>query len=342
VSAPATILVTGGTGFLGKHVLKALAAAGRAGEVRALVRQRARSIERLGIAQVDGDVTDEASLAAAIRGVTHVLHLAGMVSRHGKDVSTMMRVHVDGTRRVFDAARAQGVARVVLASSSGTIAVSTDAETVTNESAPFAYEVVKGWPYYLSKIYQEQLALRYVAEHQLPIVILNPSLLLGPGDSRGSSTEDVRKFLQKKIPIVPDGGVNFVDVRDAAAAFVAALERGRVGERYLLGGPNWTMETFFGRLSRLAKVPAPRLKVPAKWAEWGATLLQEFADWRGTVASVDPISVEMAQHFWYCDSSKAERELGFLARDPQETLLDTIRYVRKHFLAEPETTFEIA
>jgi dihydroflavonol-4-reductase len=336
------ILVTGGTGFLGKHVLRALSAAGNAENVRALVRQPARSLERLGVSQVLGDVNDPESVRAAMKGVQVVLHMAGLVSRDAKDVTRMMRVHVDGTRHVLDAARDAGVERVLLASSSGTIAVSEDEGTIATESSPFAYEVVKGWPYYLSKIYQEQLALKYVAQDKLPVVILNPSLLLGPGDSRGSSTEDVRKFLQKKIPIVPEGGVNFVDVRDAAAAFVAAMKSGRVGERYLLGGPNWTMETFFGRLSRLAKVPAPRLKLPAPWARWGATLAQEWADWRGTPATVDRISVEMAQHYWYCDSSKAERELGFTQRDPQETLIDTIRYVRKHFLSEPESTYDIA
>jgi dihydroflavonol-4-reductase len=288
-------------------------------------------------------VLDAESVLRAAAGTKIVLHLAGMVSRDKKDETRMMRVHVDGTRHVFDAARAAGAERVVLASSSGTIAVSEDADTVATEDSPFAYELVKGWPYYLSKIYQEQLALKYAGHMGLPVVILNPSLLLGPGDSRGSSTEDVRRFLQKKIPVVPDGGVNFVDVRDAAAAFVAAMTRGRVGERYLLGGPNWDMKTFFGRLSRLAKVPAPRLEIPAAWARWGATLVEEWSAWRGTATSLDRQSVEMGQHFWYVDSSKAERELGFESRDPQETLLDTIRYLRKHFLNEPEKSdYEIA
>jgi dihydroflavonol-4-reductase len=335
------VLVTGGTGFLVKAVLRALIASGRGGDVRALVRAETRSLAKLGVEQVLGDVLDAQSVFRATAGVDTVYHLAGLVSRDKKDETRMMRVHVDGTRHVFDAARAAGVKKVLLASSSGTIAVSKDADVVASEDAPFAYELVKGWPYYLSKIYQEQLALKYVADG-LPVVILNPSLLLGPGDSRGSSTEDVRRFLQRKIPVVPDGGVNFVDVRDAAAAFVAASERGRVGERYLLGGPNWDMKTFFGRLSRLAKVSAPRLELPASWARWGATLVEEWASWRGTVASIDRQSVEMGQHFWYVDSSKAERELGFSARDPQETLLDTIRYLRKHFLNEPEkSSYEI-
>jgi dihydroflavonol-4-reductase len=329
-----TILVTGGTGFLGLHVLRALAAAGKAAETRALVRRESRSIGKLGVEQAIGDVLDPVSLHRALAGVRHVFHLAGQVSRDPKDQTRMMRVHVDGTRNLFDAARVAGVERIVLASSSGTIGVSESPDIIATERSPFAIETVKGWPYYMSKIFQERLAMQAHAEYGAPVIILSPSLLLGPGDSRGSSTEDVRRFLQKKIPIVPDGGVNFVDVRDTATAFVAAMTRGKVGERYLLGGPNWDMKTFFGRLERLSKVPAPRMKMPNKLARWGATLMEEWADWRGTESSIDRTSVEMGQHYWYIDSSKAERELGFVQRDPQETLLDTIRYVRRHFLGE--------
>lgn len=324
----ATTLVTGGTGFLGRHLIKQLPAGG----VRALVRRESRSLAKLGVEQVIGDVEDAASLARALAGMRHVYHMAGLVSRDPKDATRLMRVHVDGTRNLLAAAKATGVERVVLASSSGTTAVSTDADFIADERAPFAIDVVKGWPYYLSKIYQERLALDFFARQGLPIVILSPSLLLGPGDQRGSSTEDVRRFLQKKIPIVPPGGLNFVDARDAAAAFVTAMERGKPGERYLLGGPNWTFETFFGRLSRLAKVAAPRFKLRPSWARFGASVIEQLSEWRGVAAPVDRVSVEMSEHFWYVDSGKAERELGFQARDPQATLMDTIRYLRKHFL----------
>lgn len=331
-------LVTGGTGFLGRHLVERLAP-----DVRVLVRQESRSLAKLGVEQAIGDVEDEASVRAAMRGVRRLYHLAGFVSRDPRDATRLMRVHVDGTRHVLQAAFDAGVERIVLASSSGTIAVSKDPEAVADERAPFAIEVVKGWPYYLSKIYQEQIALRWVAEKKLPIVILNPSLLLGPGDQRGSSTEDVRRFLERKIPFLPEGGVNFVDVRDAAAAFVAAMEQGRQGERYLLGGPNWTCETFFGRLSRLAKVPAPRFRLPSRWARVGASLVEQLSEWRGVAAPVDRISVEMSEHYWYLDASKARRELGFEARDPQETLIDTIRYLRRHFMADaPGAEYSIA
>jgi len=325
------VLVTGASGFLGRHVTRALLGAGH--EVRALVRRLSPRLR--GATQVEGDLDDGASLARALEGIEQVQHLAGLVSRDPKDASRMMRVHVDGTRRLLEGARSAGVRRVVLASSSGTIGVSKDPDFVANEGTPWAIGVVKGWPYYLSKIYQEQVALGF-AEAGQEVVILNPTLLLGPGDDRLSSTDDVRRFLQRKIPVVPEGGVSFVDVRDVASVFVTAMEKGRSGQRYLLGGPNWTFATFFGRLERLSKVPGPRLKLPERWQRVGATLLEELASWRGIQPSLDRISVEMAQHFWYIDSSRAREELGFEARDPQETLADTVRYLRKHFLSEEE------
>jgi len=322
------ILVTGATGFLGRHVVAALQERGLA--VRALVRQKSRALAKAGVEQLIGDVEEPSTLAAAFDGVKSVFHLAGAVSRAAADASRMMRVHVDGTRNVVAAARAAGTRRLVLASSSGTIAVSKDETFVATEDAPYAENVVAGWPYYLSKIYQERLVLAEPIP-DLEVVALLPSLVLGPGDTRGSSTEDVLRFLQRRIPYVPPGGLSFVDVRDAAAAFVAALDRAPPGERYLLGGPNWTFATFLGRLERLAKVPGPRLRVPGRWARFGAGVIESIAEWRGTAAAVDKTSVEMAEHFWYLDPSKAARELGFAARDPQETLMDTIRDLRSHF-----------
>lgn len=323
-----TVLVTGAAGFLGRHVVAALSERGL--PVRALVRQPSRSLAKAGIEQVVGDVEEPATLVPAFAGVGAVVHLAGAVSRAAADATRMMRVHVDGTRNVVAAARAAGTRRFILASSSGTTAVSHDENFVATEDSPHAESVVAGWPYYLSKIFQERLLLGEPIPG-LEVVALLPSLVLGPGDTRGSSTEDVLRFMQRRIPFVPTGGVNFVDVRDAAAAFVAALDKGRPGERYLLGGPNWTFATFFGRLERLAKVAAPRLRVPGRWARFGAEVLESYAEWRGTPPTVDKVAVEMAECFWYLDAGKAARELGFVARDPQETLMDTIRDLRSRF-----------
>src|SRR5262249_21687781 len=145
------------------------------------------------------------------------------------------------------------------------------------------------------------------------VVAVNPSLLLGPGDERGSSTGDVIKFLERKIPFVPAGGMSFVDVRDAAQAMLFALEEGRAGHRYLVTAVILTMDAFLGRLERVSGVPAPRLKLPRSiaLARAGAELMDRAAKHVPIEPRVDPISAEMAQHFWYADATKARTELGF-------------------------------
>jgi dihydroflavonol-4-reductase len=346
-SAGPRALITGGTGFLGEHLARVLLA--RGDEVAVLSRGPADSLRDLGAEVIAGDVVRDLQLPSppavkakrgqgraaatsdlhtALAGREVVYHLAGFVSRDPDDGQRMMRVHVDGTRRVLEAAKQAGVGRVVIASTSGTIAVSRDPEPILDERAPYPMELISGWAYYLSKVYQEKLALDLGRSLGLEVVIVNPSLLLGPGDARQSSTGDVRRFLRREVPVVPDGGLSFVDVRDAAHATVAAMDRGRPFERYLLGGPNWTFAEFFGRLERISKVRRPWLRLPPAAQRTGATILQHLYRAVNRAAPIDRVSVEMAQRFWYCDSTKAERELGFVARDPSETLDETVRDLR--------------
>lgn len=321
-----SVLVTGATGFLGEHLCAALVQQGHI--VRGLARTKSAVLDDLGVELVRGDVLSSDDVDRALDGVSAVFHLAGAVSRDPDDAQRMMRLHVDGTRRVLDRMANAGVRRMILASTSGTIGVS-KREEILDESAPYAEEIVAGWPYYASKIYQERLAFEHGEKQGIEVVAVNPSLLLGPGDRRLSSTGDVRRFLKKQIPTVPDGGINFVDARDAALATANALDKGRAGERYLLGGPNWTTKEFFERLGRVANVNPPRLKLPAKWNKLGASLVEELYRWRGKEPPIERISVEMAEHYWWIDSSKAESELGFAPRDPQLTLVDTVRYLRQ-------------
>ena len=318
---PRSILVTGATGFLGKAVVPRLAAAGH--RVRMLGRN-APAAELLSHGEfVQGDLGDRAAVKRALAGVEVLYHLAGMVSFDPADGPAMYRLHVAGTRGLLEEVRARGgLERLILASTSGTLAVSRTERVATEEDLP-PIEVVGRWPYYLSKIYEERLVLEFSRKHGLPVVVLNPSLLLGPGDDRLSSTWTVMKFLQRDLPAMPGGGISFVDVRDAAEAFVAALERGELGGKHLLG-VNMSMSEFFGRLERISGVPAPRLRLPSKVNVAGAKLLEKLAEARGREPVLDAVSVDIGEHWFWLDARKAERELGFEARDPQETLRDTV------------------
>ncbi|MCA1594540.1 MAG: NAD-dependent epimerase/dehydratase family protein [Acidobacteria bacterium] len=244
----------------------------------------------------------------------------------------MFSLHVEGTRLLCRAAARAGVKSIVMASTSGTIAVTDTGDVLPDEEWPTPLEIISRWPYYASKLYQERAALENFAGKGRRLVIVNPSLLLGPGDERLSSTKVVLDFLARKIISVPKGGLSFVDARDVAQALFKAMARGEHGERYLLGAANWTFDEFFGRLERLTKVSAPRLALPSRLAVNGAKGLNAlFRHWK-LAPPVEPVEVEMADYFWYLDSSKAVRELGFVARDPSETLLDTVNYVRDNFL----------
>ncbi|HET7826611.1 MAG TPA: NAD-dependent epimerase/dehydratase family protein [Anaeromyxobacter sp.] len=334
------VLVTGGTGFLGSALVPMLAAAGH--RLRLLQRTAAPDAEALGAEVVTGSVSDPGAVAAALDGVDAVVHLAGQVSFDPEDPAALYELHVQGTRRVLEACAAKGTSRVVVASTSGTIAVSRE-ERVATEADDYPIALVAGWPYYLSKIYQEKAALRIHRDTGLPVVVLNPSLLLGPGDARLSSTDVVFKFLERRVPAMPTGGLSFVDVRDAAAAFAAALTQGRAGERYLLGGANMTFRDLFARLERLTGVAAPRVTLPSAVNVAGSKLLEKLHEWRGTETPLDPRSAEMGERFWWCDSSKARAELGFTARDPQETLFETVRWLDEHVRKKgPRTVADLA
>lgn len=316
------LLVTGGTGFLGANLVPRLVAAGH--EVRVIGRSRPSAPGFEKVEFVQADLKNRDAVRRALEGVQALYHLAGLVSFQDKDARRMYELHVDATRELLRDVRESGVQRVILASTSGTIAVSRE-ERVGTEADNYPIEVVGRWPYYLSKIYEEKLSLEYCRQHAIPLVVLNPSLLMGPGDDRLSSTWTVLKFLQGEIPAMPGGGMSFVDVRDLADAFVNALSRGEVYGRHLMG-VNLSMADFFHRLERLSGVAAPRLKLPSRVNVLGAKVLEQVAKWRGTKPTLDPQEVDIGEHWFWLDSSKAERELGFKARDVHETLHDTVRY----------------
>ena len=324
-------LVTGSTGFLGRHLVAALRAHGH--DVVALVRGGNDVPE--GVAPVRGDVLDKASVERAAAGCDGVFHCAGKVSRKAEDAEELQRIHVEGTKNVLDAAIATNVRRAVIASTSGTVAVSDDPDRVATEDDEAPIALLNRWPYYRSKLFAERAAFdRHGAAlpdgGSFEVVSVNPTLLLGPGDVNGSSTVDVRLFLERKIPAIPPGGISYVDARDAAEGMRLAMEKGVAGRRYLLGACNMTLREFFARLERVSGVRAPlipmiRAKHAAEFAAAGARMLEALTTRLGVAMPVDPISLDMAHFYWYLDASLAENELGWTPRDPVETLADTVK-----------------
>jgi dihydroflavonol-4-reductase len=370
-----SILVTGATGFLGRHLVEQLRLAAPDSRLRVLCRNTSRwgaglssRLPALGdppsmesqpglpsaslrdseqsqtvspvargedrpdqggqVEIVRGDVTTRDDLMRAAEGVSEIYHLAGVVSRSPRKKWLLYQTHVEGTRNVCEAARQHHVQKIVHVSSSGTIAVS-KGPTVHDEHSGYKHEIVGAWPYYLSKIFAEKLAFAYWAQHRLPIVVVNPSLLLGPGDEGHSSTYDVALFLRGQIMAVPLGGLNFLDARDAAAGLIGAMRNGMPGERYLLGGPNWSFREFVDSLSKVSGVRAPALQPSLRFSLASARLLRQLMPLVGKSFALDDESIKMSALFWYCDSTKARKDLGFYTRDPFDTLRDTVNFIRR-------------
>ena len=326
------ILITGGTGFLGTHIVRQFLGAGDK-NLRVMASSVPVWMKDGGVEAAEGSVTNKNDVAEAVKNVEAIFHLAGKVSRDNEDAAQMNKIHLEGTRILCEAAKEAGVKTFLLASSSGTIAC-TETEEILDETYPTPLEIILRWSYYASKFYQEKTALENFDGKGAKLVILNPSLLLGTDDERLSSTKPVLDFLARKIPYTPSGGLSFVDVRDTATAFINALEKGRHQEKYLLGATNMTFAEFFGRLERLSGVSAPMLRVPKRLAMAGSNFIDSiYKNWNKH-SPIQPKEVEQAEYFWYFDSAKAEDELNFTLREPNETLQDTISYLRENFLGD--------
>jgi len=329
-------LVTGGTGFLGAHLVRALRAHDHEVVVLARTENPAEFSDDRGVTVRRGDVLDLASVRDAAAGCVGAFHCAGRVSRKPDDAEEIYRTHVEGTKVTLEGCHAAGVKRVVVASSSGTIAVSADPDHVATETDETPIALIARWPYYRAKLFAERAALEKNSAG-FEVVCINPTLLLGPGDTRGSSTEDVRLFLERKIPAVPPGGISLVDVRDAAEGAVLAMDKGEPGERYLLGAANMTLREFFAKLERVSGVKAPWLPMPRapELAKLGAKAAGDLAKKLGFDFDIDPVSLDMAQFYWYLDASRAEKVLGWSSREPSETLADTVEDLRKRGVVWP-------
>jgi dihydroflavonol-4-reductase len=315
----AKTLVTGGSGFLGSHLVRALAA--RGDDLRLLLR-RGSSVDHLSDLEFEragGDVLDRASVRAAMQDVERVFHLAGTTSMRPQDRDRVFELNVTGTRVVLEEAQAADVARVVHTSSVGAIGPAVPGGTV-DESQPFLAGGL-GIAYVNSKHEAEVEALR-MAARGLPVVIVNPSFVLGPDDPKGTSMGLVRRFLLGRIPGYVDGGINIVDVRDVAQGHVLAEERGVSSERYILAGRNFTLDRLFADFARIAG----RDQIPVKLPGPAMALAVEAVTRVGLPIAVSPDEVRSAMQWWTCRNTKARRELGFEPRPHEETLDEAVRW----------------
>ncbi len=315
----AKTLVTGATGLLGSHLVRALA--DRGDELRLLIRRDSdtAALEGIEFERVTGDITDRRAVRRAVDGIERVFHLAAKSSLEPDDSERTFAVNVGGTRLIAAEALAAGVGRFVHTSSVAAIGPA-PARGRADENQPFTIAHL-GIAYANSKHEAEAEVLRAAAQG-LDAVIVNPTFTLGPsiGNTTSMSIEVVRRFLQRRIPAYVDGGLNVVDVRDVAAGELLADEAGRCGERYILGGRNFTIQRLFADLSRISGVPVPPLRLPPLLAVGGAQLSAKLG--LGLGLSVD--QTRSAALWWTYSAAKAKRELGFSPRPHEETLEATL------------------
>lgn len=325
-------LVTGASGFVGAAVARALAAAGW--RVRALRRRGsdAGNLRELEVEAVDGDLLDPASLAAAVDGCDALLHVAADYRLGARDPAALYRTNVDGTRNVLAAARAAGVARVVHTSSVATIGIPADG-TPGDELTPVSLEAMIGH-YKRSKYLAEEVA-REFARAGLPVVIVNPSTPVGPGDVKPTPTGQlVLDAARGRMPAYVDTGLNVVHVEDVAAGHLAALERGRPGERYILGGENLSLREILAQIAALCGRAPPRIRLPYAAVLPAAYAAEAIAKLTGRSGRITLEGVRMSRKRMYFASDKAVRELGYRWRAPVEAFRDALGWFRERGLLD--------
>ncbi len=317
--------VTGATGFLGSHVVRVLAEQGA--ELRLLVRPTSdlRNLEGLDADRVVGDLRDRASIAKALSGCDVVFHVAADYRLWVRDPAEMYRSNVEGTRSLLEAARKQGVRRIVYTSSVATMGFTARVGTgvlarpsraqlgsgVADESSPVALDDMIGH-YKRSKFMAEQVAVEG-ARSGVDVVIVNPTTPIGERDIKPTPTgRIVVDFLKRKFPAYVETGLNLVDATECARGHVQALEKGRSGERYILGGENLTLKQILDRLAAITNLPSPTLKLPYIFA-LAAGVVDEMVTGRllGREPRATIDAVRMGRKMMFVSVAKAERELGW-------------------------------
>ncbi len=321
-------LVTGATGFVGAAVVRALLAAGV--EVRVLARPGSdfTNLRRVKLEHVYGDLRDRQSLLRALSGCQQLYHVAAHYALWARDPSIFYEVNVAGTRNLLEAAREVGTERIVYTSTIGTIGLPIGGGMGT-EDTPVSLDQMAGH-YKRSKYLAEQEVLAF-ARQGLPVVIVNPSAPVGEGDVKPTPTgQIIVDFMKGRMWAYIETGMNLIDVDDVATGHLLAMERGRVGERYILGNRNLTLRDVFEMLAKITGVRAPSVKLPRGLVLPLAYLNLGFSYLSGVPPRIPLDGVKMAKYKMYYDCSKAIRELG-LPQTPVEVALEkAVRWFRDH------------
>jgi dihydroflavonol-4-reductase len=329
------IFLTGATGFVGSHVAEELFR--RGADLRLLVRKTSNMANLAAISgatTVTGDLLVPETLRAGIRDCDFVMHVAADYRLWVRDPKQMYAANVDGTRELLRISREEGVRRVVYTSSVATMGFKMDG-TIVDEKTPVSLDDMVGH-YKRSKFLAEQEALKAAANGQ-EVIVLNPTTPIGPGDIKPTPTgRIVVDFLNKKFPAYVDTGLNLVDVEEVARTHADALERGRPGERYILGGENLTLKQILDKMSAITGLPSPTMKVPhvvaMAFAFFDETITGRMLgkEPRATVEAV-----RMGRKKMFASSAKAVHELGFQQIPVYQALRSAIDWFRAHGYAPP-------
>ncbi len=327
MSKPDQVLVTGASGFVGSAVARKLVAAGYA--VRALVRPSSprAHLHGLPLEFAEGDLRDAASLARAMMGVRYLFHVAADYRLWARDPSEILQNNRIGTQNIMEQAKKADVERIVYTSSVATLALTKGGDPV-DETSPLLEQNAIG-NYKRSKVIAERLVEKMIAEQGLPAVIVNPSTPIGPSDVKPTPTgRIIVEAARGRIPGFVDTGLNLVHVDDVADGHLAALKKGKTGERYILGGENVLFSDMLAEIARITGRKAPRLKVPRAPLiplAYGAELVAKFT---GKEPFVTLDGLKMSKYRMFFRTDKAERELGVKARPFAQGLEDAIRWFR--------------
>jgi dihydroflavonol-4-reductase len=325
-------LVTGGTGFVGANLVRELIADGSAVRVLARPGGDRRALEGCAVEVAEGDLLDRGSLRRAASGVRRLYHVAADYRLWAPDPAALFGANVDGTRNVLEAAAEAGVQRIVYTSTVGALGIPKDG-TPGDEQTPVTLADMVG-PYKASKFLAERVAEEFAARGA-PVVIVSPSTPIGPRDVKPTPTgQMIVDFLRGRMVASLDTGLNVVHVRDVARGHILAAERGRPGEKYILGHRNLSLLEIFRLLGRITGRRAPRLRVPYALAWLAAAGMESVARLTGGPPAVPLTAVRMARKRMYFSPAKAVRDLGFPQTPVEQALRDAVEWFLAHGYAD--------